>query len=230
MKPLCIILTTTKNLEGLKQYGNQSNELFDLVVIDYTSKLNESPARKEVIHMVYENLGGFKYQSIKKLLDETNILELYEYFWFPDWDIEVDIESIETMVEIASSYNLSLSQPSLSDDSYVSWDITKNNPSSKIRITDFVEVMCPLFSSEFLKEVLWTFSINYSSWGLDFLWASLKGDRLIGIIDSAVVKHSRIISSHEWKLPNDRNANEELEEILKKYNLVMNPQVIKSLI
>ncbi len=229
MKSLCVILTTTHELLGLNQYIEIDNPIFDLVVIDYTSEKDKSPARDRV-DLVYENLGGYKYHSIKEYLEENNIINQYEYFWFPDWDIEITEEDLVRLVDYAKLYNLSMCQPSLSSDSFISWDITRHNPSSKVRITNFVEVMCPLFTSESLKKVMWTFSLNYSSWGLDFLWASLLGDEQIGIIDSVVVKHSRSISSHEWKLPNGKKSEEELREILEKYNLIMNPKVIKSLI
>ena len=227
MKSLCVVLTTTCELLGLEQYLNQDD--FDIVVIDYTSDKEKSPARKKVT-FVFENLNGFKYQSIKALFDETNLLDCYDYFWFPDWDIEIDSDSIVNLVNEAKTYTLSLCQPSLSQDSYVSWDITRHDSNSKVRLTNFVEVMCPMFSSEFLKKVLWTFSLNYSSWGLDFLWSSLKENRSIGIVDSVVAKHTRSISSHNWKLPNGKNANEELQELKKKYNLILQPKVIKALI
>ena len=227
MKILCVVLTTTSELLGLEQYLHQQD--FDVVVIDYTSEKGKSPARENV-KLVFENPNGYKYQNIKLLFEEINLIDNYEYFWFPDWDIEIDSESVLKLVDKAKIFTLSLAQPSLSNDSFISWDITRHNPSTDVRLTNFVEVMCPLFTSEFLKEVLWTFSLNYSSWGLDFLWASLSGNRYLGIVDSVIVKHSRSISSHEWKLPNGKNANEELEELKKNYNLILTPQVIKVLI
>ena len=44
-----------------------------------------------------------------------------------------------------------------------------------------------------------------------------------------IIKHERPIQSHEWLLPNNKNAHQELEEMTKKYNLVFNPIVFKSL-
>lgn len=225
----CVILTTTSNGEGLEYYSFE-NKNFDLFVIDYTSEIDSSPISSDHITKVFATQGGFKYHNIKLLIETHGLLEKYDYIWLPDWDISISSSSLTRLFEIAHKYNLDLSQPSLDPDSYYSWSITLTNQESSVRITNFVEVMCPLFKTSFLKEVLWTFDLNYSSWGLDFLWSSLAENFNLGIIDSIVVKHERPISSHEWILPNNLNAHQELEELQKKYNLILEPLVIKSLI
>lgn len=228
MKNNCVILTTTSNGEGLDYYCYDDNE-FDLFVIDYTSKKSQSPIDSKYVKYVFESEGGFKYHNIKRLLNSNSILEDYEYIWLPDWDISFKHRDLQTLFMLAKQYDFDLCQPSLSIDSYMSWAITQHNPNDSVRITNFVEVMCPLFKNSFLKEVLWTLDLNYSSWGLDFLWGKLAKENKIGIIDLVSVKHERPITSHEWLLPNNQNANEELEDLKKKYNLNLNPQIIKSL-
>lgn len=223
----CVILTTTSKGEGLENYTSDN---YDLFIIDYTSQKNQSPLHNNKYKFVFESEGGYKYHNIKRLLELTTILEDYEYIWLPDWDINFNPNDLNNLFSIAKEYNLDLSQPSLSEDSHISWKITQHNPNTKVRLTNFVEVMCPLFKNTFLKEVLWTLNLNYSSWGLDFLWGSLAKENKIGIVDSIVVKHDRPISSHEWLLPNNLNANQELEELKNKYNFNLSPKVFKYLI
>lgn len=225
----CVILTTTSNGEGLEYYTYDSKN-FDLYVIDYTSGTDNSPILSNHIKELYVSNGGYKYHNIKFLIETYGLLEKYDYIWLPDWDITFSELTINKLFDLTQKFNLDLSQPSLDPDSHISWLITLNNPDTSVRITNFVEVMCPLFKTSFLKKVLWTFNLNYSSWGLDFLWSSLSEENKLGIIDSVVVKHERPISSHEWILPNNLNAHEELEEMKKKYNLNTAPHVIKSLI
>jgi hypothetical protein len=224
----CVILTTTSNGDGLKKYLYES-EIFDLYIIDYTSEKDKSPLKSEYIKYIYETNGGFKFHNIKNLILSLDLLEKYDYFWFPDWDISFPEKTVEKLFEFAEHYNLDLCQPSLSLDSHISWSITQTNPDSSVRFTNFVEVMCPLFKSSFLKEVLWTFDLNYSSWGLDFLWPTIYKNKNIGIVDSVVVKHERPVTSHQWVLPNYKNAMQELKEMQKEFNLILIPKVFKSL-
>lgn len=224
----CVILTTTSRGEGIENYI-YNTENYDLFIIDYTSEENNSPLRSFADLNVFETNGGYKYQNIKKLILKLDLLGKYDYFWFPDWDISFVENTLETLFHSAKIYNLDLCQPSLSLDSHISWSITQHNPETILRYTNFVEVMCPLFKNSFLKEVIWTFDLNFSSWGLDFLWPTISENKNIGIVDLVVVKHERPISSHEWILPNGKNAAEELNDLQKKFNLILIPKVIKSL-
>lgn len=228
MKHNCVILTTTSKGEGLEYYSFDNNN-FDLFIIDYTSKKEESPITSKYVKYIYESEGGYKYHNIKNFLKSNNILEDYKYIWLPDWDISFFQSDLNKLFELAEEYDLELCQPSLTHDSHISWSITQQNFNSSVRITNFVEVMCPLFKNTFLKEVLWTLDLNYSSWGLDFLWGKLAKENKVGIIDLVTVKHERPISSHQWLLPNNQTANEELEDLKKKYNLNLSPQILKSL-
>ena len=66
MSTLSVILTTNKALEGLEQYSSNG---YDLYVIDY------------------ETEKSFKYHGIKKLIEDKDLLSVYDYFWFPDYDL-----------------------------------------------------------------------------------------------------------------------------------------------
>jgi hypothetical protein len=215
----CIILTINNTIGEIEKLLSIKERNFDLIVIDYCAKAGESIANKYDVDLVYETNGGFKFNNIKKLIEEKDLLEKYDYFWFPDWDIEIDTNSVNDLFTLTEKHNFYLSQPSLSWDSHASWLKTYHTPESEARVTGFVEIMCPLFEVSFLKEILWTFDINYSGWGLDFLWPSIGDKMKIGIIDKVIIKHTRPVSSHDWVLPNNKTAHEEMNEILEKYNI-----------
>jgi hypothetical protein len=198
MNKLAVILTTNKIQDGVSQYSSFG---YDLFTIDY------------------ETDGTYKYHGIKNLINSKDLLNKYDYFWFPDYDVEINDLELHNLVKLAKIYNFALCQPSVSHDSYLTWDITRHVPNSIVRESNFVEVGCPLFTQSFLKEVIWTFDINYSSWGLDYLWVSLSGNNKLGIIDLVQVQHRKPITSHTWILPNGKTPLDEMNDIIKKYNL-----------
>ena len=198
MSTLAVILTTNKALEGLEQYSGSG---YDLFVIDY------------------ETEKSFKYHGIKNLIEDKDLLSAYDYFWFPDYDIKINDGDLEKLVKLAKACEFDLCQPSLSSDSYASWEVTKNVPNSLTRETHFVEIMCPLFSKAFLKEMLWTFDLNYSGWGLDHLWYAMSGNCKLGIIDAVQVSHVKPVSSHKWILPNGKTSQEEMIDLLQEFGL-----------
>jgi hypothetical protein len=198
MSKLAVILTTNKAREGVGQY---SALYYDLFVIDYESD------------------ASYKYQAIKKLIEDKDLLSVYDYFWFPDYDIKINDCDLQKLVKLAKACEFDLCQPSLSSDSYASWEVTKNVPNSLTRETHFVEIMCPLFSKAFLKEMLWTFDLNYSGWGLDHLWFAMSGNCKLGIIDAVQVSHMKPVSSHTWILPNGKTSQEEMIDLLQEFGL-----------
>ena len=198
MSRLAVILTTNKDHEGLDQY---SALYYSLFVIDYESE------------------GTYKYQAIKKLIEERDLLCQYDYFWFPDYDIKINDSDLRKLVKLAKASEYDLCQPSLSSDSFVSWEVTKHVPNSLTRDSNFVEIMCPLFTSSFLKDMLWIFELNYSGWGLDYLWFALSGKSKLGIIDAVQVTHAKPISSHAWILPNGKSSHQEMIDLLQEFGL-----------
>ena len=198
MSKLAVILTTNKAREGVGQY---SALYYDLFVIDYESD------------------GTYKYQAIKNLIEDRDMLNTYDYFWFPDYDIKINDCDLKKLVKLAKACEFDLCQPSLSSDSFASWEVTKNVPNSLTRETHFVEIMCPLFSKALLKEMLWTFDLNYSGWGLDHLWFAMSGNCKLGIIDAVQVSHLKPVSSHKWILPNGKTSQEEMIDLLQEFGL-----------
>lgn len=141
----------------------------------------------------------------------------YEYYWFPDPDLTISFDDILKYFIFIDEHRIDLSQPSLTSDSFASHAFMKNDKNSIMRESAFVEVMCPCFSKYALKELLWTFNLSYSGYGLDILWA--KYFRTY-IVDLFQVKHFRKQNFHkrarEHGFP---DPNDELNYILKNFNL-----------
>jgi hypothetical protein len=146
----------------------------------------------------------------------------YERVWLPDDDLRASKDGINTLFDIFEKHHLALAQPALTPDSHLGHLITLRNRSFRMRFTNFVEIMAPLFSRDLLKQMLPTFNENLSGWGLDFLWPSRVADwTRIAIIDAVTVCHTRPVGGPNYQhLRNGgKDPRRELAELLVKYGL-----------
>jgi len=134
------------------------------------TKLFELPLNHTHIHN-YQllNCGKWKniYHLITNRLSFTNPQECY--FFFPDPDIQININDINQLFSIARYNNLEISQPSLSHISKCSHPFLKNKGTG-LRQEKFCEIMMPLFSYNALLKNIWTFNLTYSGYGIDYIW------------------------------------------------------------
>lgn len=215
-----VIATTAEG--GFYNNNNLKSSRFDLALINF-SKTWHDPlyVRHSVEHYVYDE--GFKYHIYKRFIEKNNILDKYDWIWMPDYDVHVEHEDpvgeIERLFSVAQEYNLNVCQPSLTHDSYHSFPLVLNDPTKFMRYTNYVEVMCPLFKTSALRKVLWSFTVTYSGWAQDFLWARDLNYERLAIIDDVQVKHVKPVESQHWVLPNGLNADQELDHVIKLMGL-----------
>jgi len=153
---------------------------------------------------------GNKFTLIDEYLSSNDLVRQYEYFYFPDDDILIDSDNIRKLFRYMEEYRLMLAQPAVWN-YYISHPHTMKHPASKLRYTNFVEIMQPCFSREALQRVQFTFSASKSGWGLDFHWPKILNSEKwhMAVLDDIVSFHTRPVrSSH----------GEELAEYLKKYD------------
>jgi hypothetical protein len=200
---------------------------FDLFVSYYGSTPNKFRDNSDY----YEQSEGLKYPEIFKcLLIKKKVFDVYEAFWFPDDDLLSDVESVNKMFDLFKEYNLFLAQPALGNGSYFSHEIATATPGSRLRFTNFVEIMCPLFNRISLTILGPTFGDSKSGWGLDAVWSHLLGnpkDR-IAILDETPVIHSRPFKGGTFY---DRcsemgiDPGKEFNDVLKKHGLSGMPEI-----
>jgi hypothetical protein len=139
---------------------------------------------------------GPKYVGLKDCLDTRgHFLADYTHVGFPDDDLACEAAVWNTAFRILDDTGADLGQPSLHWRSFYSYDITMRRRWLKYRITDFVEVMAPIFRTDFLRTVLPTFAANRSSWGLDYVWREIarREGRKLAIVDAAGLLHTRAL-------------------------------------
>lgn len=167
---------------------------------------------------------GPKWPALKEVIEANrDLVDRYDYIWLPDDDIDCRGSDIDRMFEIARRHNLALCQPALTLDSYFSWGVTLKNPLTRLRFTNFVEIMVPCFDHDFLLRCLPTMGDNLSGFGLDFLWPRMleATPNRIAIIDEVAVTHTRPVGGPNYKLLRERGISAEDEglEVRRKHGV-----------
>lgn len=170
----------------------------------------------------YKKAKGYKFHLIKDALEEMPELFDYDYIWLPDDDVGTNVENITRIFSIMQEYNLQIAQPSIMG--YYGVDLTLNQKNSLIRFTNWVEIMCPCFSSSALKKCKKSFKENNCGWGIECIWNQLLGcprDK-IAIIDDVIVFHTRPVLTGETYKNIDRPFEFGISEanlVYKKWNI-----------
>lgn len=184
---------------------------------------------------LYRDLGqrridakGPKWPALHQLVRETfDTIATYDCVWFPDDDLVSDATAINRLFEICHEFSLDLAQPSLTLDSIAGHIITLSNRSFRLRFTNFVEIMAPCFSREFLRRCWPSFNANNSGWGLDYLWPTWAAPGKVAIIDEIAVRHTRArgelynVLKGQGKTPEREMAELLVKENIKPVDIIM---------
>jgi hypothetical protein len=174
--------------ESIHEEWISKNKSFDLFLIYY----GDTPDRFKEDADYYLQAKGYKYHLIYDAYEAfESIFSKYKYIWCPDDDLSVDAKEIGKMFKVCEEFDLKVSQPSLTKDSFYSLSIVLNKPNFKIRYTNLVEQMAPVFELESFKAVKETFKKTKSGYGLDWIWPKLLNYENCGIIDLVQIKHTR---------------------------------------
>ena len=121
------------------------------------------------------------------------LLRRYDYFWFPDDDVETTAASACRFLDIVATEGFDLAQPALTLDSDHAHRIVLVAPCFVFRRTNFVELMLPLMSRQLLQRALPLFAGLHFGLALDSIWHLLSDDprQRVAIVDAAPVAHRR---------------------------------------
>lgn len=179
--------------------NDKSERDFDICLLFYHDHINDSELYKDVDFFFH--LRGFKYKMLYDLFidHKPEWLEAYDYFYFLDDDIQICTHDINKMFYLTNAFDADISQASLSQDSFCSWPMFKQNSQCFLRYVGQIEVMAPLFSRNALKACIPSFIDSLSSWGMDSVWPKLLGypeNKLI-VFDSIMMKHTLPVGGGE---------------------------------
>ena len=170
----------------------------------------------------YLEQHGFKFHLIDAMFRKLGArLDEYDYIWCPDDDVATTTLDINQLFSIIRRYRLSIAQPAIASGE-VSYRTVQSQPGLLLRYSQFVEVMCPVFSHAALARIRPTLMVNKSAWGLDWAWTRIIPPDELAIIDAVAVHHTRPLhsgSGYDRMRALGVDPSRDLHELTAKYRI-----------
>jgi hypothetical protein len=134
-----------------------------------------------------------KWRSVERVLDRVRIDD-YDWAFFPDDDLEYgDAGFLDRFIDLLEAHDVALAQPALTADSFHTYDLCVRRDDTRLRLTNFVEVMAPCFRRDCLVRLRETLASDISpmGYGFDLHWAYACADAgfRMAIVDETPVAH-----------------------------------------
>ena len=138
----------------------------------------------------YNSRKGSKFQNLKFAYETwPEVFAQYEAVMVMDDDVLVSGDQIGRLFELRNQLDLWVLQPAFSPVGKISWDITRVQPSCRLRFTNFVEMTCPLFRQDKLAQFVAAYDPILVGYGMDFWFLHSMGpdlQRRVAVIDEIV--------------------------------------------
>jgi len=170
MKNLVIVVAGNLNLHEMY---SENTDHYDCVVIDYTKT------------------HGTKYPLIYDYLINPLSLGILEYdnYLFLDDDIAITHYQIKNIFKYMDKLNLDIGSPSINPQ-YMQHEIMYSNPELVMHESNWVEICATFMSKKALTDVIESFKVNRSGYGLPNIW-NIKYGYSFTILDEIEVIHTR---------------------------------------
>jgi len=151
-----------------------------------------STPREERVAEYYETVGENKFDAFEMFFRQTRTERPYRYYLVLDPDVYFRPGDVSRFLALCDRYGLFLAQPSLRWGTNANFIVTLWNPACTVRQVSYVEVMAPCFSYAAVEELIGTFQLSRSTWGIDTAWSSLLQDSSrIAVVDAVRVDHTK---------------------------------------
>lgn len=192
---------------------------FDLCLIYF----GDQPGRFRGDADVYIERKGIKFALIYELVQRelAEVLPHYDRIWIPDDDVAADVARVNRLFELARQYNLEICQPAIAVGD-LSFQALRAQPEYILRYSQFVEMMCPLFTQRAFQKVLPLFNANASGWGIDWVWSSWFAADQVAVIDATPMDHTRPLRTsgvHDRFRRMGVDPSTDLKVMIAKHNL-----------
>jgi hypothetical protein len=136
--------------------------------------------------------GDNKLEGFLAFREQFNNLPAYEYVLLADDDVYFKPGDISRFFDICDRYKTYLAQPALSWRTHYNLNVTLANPACILRHVSYIEIMAPCLSALAVEELIDTFAISRSTWGVDWTWAGRsQGKRPVHIVDAVTIEHTK---------------------------------------
>lgn len=142
-------------------------------------------------------IKGGKWDGLYKTFEKFSASKNYDRIWLPDDDIGANTDKLNSIFDESEVYGLSVSQPSLTPNSFFSHFMFVSCAGFRLRYTNYIEIMVPCLTQSLFRKVLPLFEHTMSGFGLDYLWCRFpeSGPFKAAIMDSVQVHHTRPVGS-----------------------------------
>jgi hypothetical protein len=199
---------------------------FDLLITAYEDgvvALNRPDVA--MISVTGRKIAGFN----RIFSDHPQLFNEYDRIALFDDDLETDTAAINQLFDISSEYELRICQPSLTPDSYFSYAVSLQNTAFKLRYCNFIEMMCPVFNADTLRDIQPLFTLGLEV-GIDLLWCRCFEMPWFkcAVIDAVAVKHTRPIgtTAAQQGFDNGRIYDDEIRETLEMFGTTFRGPVV----
>jgi hypothetical protein len=136
-------------------------------------------------------IPGSKWEGLKVLLQKWQGWRDYRYVMLADQDLVARQGTWSLFFEKCAAYAAKLAQPAFIEDApYRHWLAVRNTEFNARRVS-CVEAVTPCFHTDALAELLPTFDLSMTGWGLDFLWGARLAYKDVFVIDETPVMSTR---------------------------------------
>lgn len=141
----------------------------------------------------------------------------YDAVCLADDDVEPYLCNWGEMFENFMCVGSRVGTPALTPESFCAHGIMKQQDCAW-RETNYLDIMCMLFSREGIRDHWDTFSAPREPWGIESIWAQreLAAGRAIAILDSTPVRHVRPINSNPERVA---QAMADHDALLKRFGV-----------
>jgi hypothetical protein len=192
---------------------------FDTIFIVYDKHMAKAFEEDGDLVVVEE---GFKFQLIKKVLEENDLVDKYENIYMPDDDVEIDTDSINHLFDVMKINGIEIGQPSMEDINCINAHVV-NKEGANIVFTNYIEIMNPVFSKDALSKVIEYFDENQLGFGYETLWNKLydNPDDKFAVVHSVIATHTRPMRSGKNSIHKRVGKSEakQLQEFMAKFEL-----------
>lgn len=167
---------------------------------------------------------GTKWDSIARHFKaHPELLHRYEYIMLPDDDLLMEASDINRLFDIAVEYDLTMAQPAMTIESYMSHAIVLRMPGFRLRYSTFLESMACCIKSSYLRTLLPMFERHFTGWGTDMIWTMLMKDPAYraAIVDEVPMTHTRPLYSgpiYNTFAKDKIDPKEEVRELLASFD------------
>jgi hypothetical protein len=137
---------------------------------------------------------GTKWDSLARhFRAHPELLDRYDYVMLPDDDLLMTARGINRIFEMAVAHDLTIAQPAMSMDSFVSYPVLMQCPGFSLRYTNHLECMSPCIKTSYMKTLLPIIEKYVCGWGADHIWALLMEDPAYkaAVLDEVTMTHTR---------------------------------------